>query len=107
MVDSIELAGDVVTGATALGGLLLVYIGGVATSYASFARGEQALVRDRHQSKAWFAVLGLVAAMLAAGTAIIGKWLHSPCMASVSVVLFVLSLLWGCIIAILLAREIH
>lgn len=107
MISAIELASDVVTGGTALGGLLLVYVGGVTASYASFEKTQQSAVRARHQSKAWLSVIGLIFALLAAALAVLGKWFGNECIASVSVVLLLLALLWGCGAAILSAREIH
>ena len=107
MSSSIELASDVVTGGTALGGLLLVYIGGVTASYGSFQKAEQGPVRAKHQTKAWLAVIGLFFALGSAAAAVVGKWLDYECLASAAVIALVIALLWGCLAAILSAKEIH
>jgi hypothetical protein len=74
MTSSVELTGDVVTGATALGGLILVYLGGVVTSFASYDRAAQTSVKRKHQIRAWFAVAALILSMLSAAFALMGKW---------------------------------
>jgi uncharacterized membrane protein YdjX (TVP38/TMEM64 family) len=76
MVDPLELAADVVTGATALAGLILVYLGMVVSGFAGFQREQQATVRAAHQLRAWFAFVGMTLAIVAAVLALIGKWAH-------------------------------
>src|SRR5882757_5965406 len=71
----VELSGDVVTGASALAGLFLVYLGNVATAFSTFDRTQQASVRGSHQTRGWLAFAGIVFAILAAGLALLGKWL--------------------------------
>jgi hypothetical protein len=92
MVDSLELASDVVTGGTALGG---------------FQKEQQGPVRARHQAKAWLAVVGLFFSLGSAGAAIIGKWLNIECAATTAIVFLIIALLWGCLVAVLSAKEIH
>jgi hypothetical protein len=107
MAGSIELASDVVTGGTALGGLLLVYIGGVTASYSGFQKAEQGPVRAKHQTKAWLAVIGLFFSLGSAGAAVVGKWLDNECAATAAIISLIVALLWGCLAAILSAKEIH
>jgi hypothetical protein len=106
MANPLELSGDVVAGATALAGLILVYLGGVSSEYAGFDKQAQATVRYRLQVKAWLAVIGLVLSILSAGLALIGKWSGIECIVSVAILLLLISLLWGSWIAISIAREI-
>jgi len=106
MVAATELTSDIVAGGTALGGLFLVYTGGLATSYSSFSREQQAHVRAKFQTKSWLAVFGLIAALLSAGIAIIAKWFTSECAASVSAIIFVIAIVWACGVAIISAKEI-
>jgi hypothetical protein len=73
MVDPIEIAGDVVTGATALAGLILVYLGSVAAGYASFQREQQGAVRRSFAFRAWFSFAGMVLAISAAMLALMAS----------------------------------
>jgi hypothetical protein len=107
MAAAIELASDVVAGGAALGGLFLVYIGGLTTSYGNFSREQQPHVRAKFQNKAWLAVVGLVAALLSAGMAVIGKWAANECIVAASAVLFTISVIWAIGVAILSAKEIR
>ena len=106
MVPAVDLTSDVVAGGTALGGLLLVYLGGVTVSYAGYERTAQNAVRARHQRKAWFSVIGLLFALLATVAAVLGKWLDVPCLSVAAVVGLLIAAAWGCVIAILSAKEI-
>jgi hypothetical protein len=42
-----ELAADIIAGSTVFAGLIIVYIGSVATAYASHTKPEQSTVRPR------------------------------------------------------------
>jgi hypothetical protein len=106
MVDPVEIAADVVTGATALAGLVLVYLGSVAAGYAGYEIEQQRTIRSRFQARAWFAFVGMVLAIIAAMLAIVGKWTHDTCVASAAIALLLLALLWGIAIALLTVREI-
>jgi hypothetical protein len=107
MTAAIELASDVVAGGTALGGLFLVYIGGLTASFGGYSREQQPHVRSKFQTKAWLAVVGLIGALIAAGVAIAGKWFENNCAVSAAIVLFVLTIVLACVVAVLSAREIH
>ena len=74
MADALDLGSDVITGATALGGLILVYVGGVTASFASYERTAQAKVKRRHRRKAWSGVAGVILSMASAACALIAKW---------------------------------
>lgn len=107
MVDPVEISGDVVTGATALAGLVLVYLGSVAAGYAGFDAEQQRSVRASFQARGWFAFVGMVLAIIAAMLALVGKWLHNPCVAIAAIILLLLALLWGIAVAFLTIREVR
>jgi hypothetical protein len=105
VVKPVELAGDVVTGASALAGLFLVYLGNVATAFSTFDKSQQTSVRGSHQTRGWLAFAGTVFAILAAGLALLGKWLGSQCIASGAIVLLLLALVWGAGLAFVASRD--
>ena len=100
------LAGDVIAAGAALAGLILVYLGAVATEYASFERTAQDAVRPTFMRRAWFAAAGVMLSIAASGIAVLGKWLGQVSLVGGSVVLLALALIWSAIIAILLAVEV-
>jgi hypothetical protein len=102
----LPLAGDIVAASAALAGLLIVYLGGVAGEYAAFTKTAQASVRGSFQSRAWFAVLGVVFSIFACGSAALAKWQASPLVAGVSLVLFACTLFWSALSAVLIALEV-
>jgi hypothetical protein len=106
MVDPLELAADVVTGATALAGLVLVYMGMAVSGFAAFQREQQGSVRARYQVRIWFAFVGMVLAILSAMLALVGKWAHNGCVLAAGIVLLLLALVWGIALAFLTVREI-
>ena len=107
MVDSIGIAGDVVTGATALAGLVLVYLGSVASGFAGFEREQQRTMKSSFQRRAWFGFAGMVVAILSAALALAGKWTNNGCIVASAIALLLLALLWGIAIAFLTVREIR
>jgi uncharacterized membrane protein len=107
MANPIELASDVVAGATALAGLVLVYLGAVASSFGSYEKQAQGAVRAAHQRRAWFAFLGVFCAIVAAALAVLGKWAENRCVAAASIVFLLVALVWGAITALLTALEVR
>ncbi|HZR62861.1 MAG TPA: hypothetical protein VFA80_18100 [Xanthobacteraceae bacterium] len=105
-VGLLPLGGDVIAAGTVLAGLILVYLGAVATEYASFQKTEQGAVRPVFMRRAWFAVLGIVFSIAAAGLAVLGKWLALSCVVGTAAILLALALVWSVVIALLLAAEI-
>ena len=102
----LTLGGDVIAAGTVLAGLILVYLGGVATEYAGFDRTAQPAVRTRFMRRAWFAAIGIVLSIAATGLAVLGKWLSNVCLVGSSTVLLAIALIWSALIAILLAAEV-
>jgi hypothetical protein len=102
----LPLAGDIVAASAALAGLLIVYLGGVASEYASFAKTAQASVRGSFQSRAWFAVGGVLFSVFACGSAALAKWQASPLVAGVSLFLFACTLFWSALSAVFIALRL-
>jgi hypothetical protein len=103
---ALGLAGDVIAASAALAGLILVYLGAVASGYASFEKTQQGSVRASFQRRAWFAVVGILFSVAACGSAALAKWLANACVAGASLVLFALTLFWAALSAILIALEV-
>jgi hypothetical protein len=103
----ISLSGDVIAGGAALAGLILVYLGSVATGYSGFTAEQQRSVRTSFQRRAWFAVVGVVLSIAASGTAVLGKWLSNVCLAGSGAVLLSLALVWVVATAVLIAFEVR
>jgi hypothetical protein len=107
MTKPVELAGDVVTGASALAGLFLVYLGNIGIAFDGFTREERGTVRGRFQTRAWLAFVGIVLAILSAILAILGKWTGSEFVAADGAILLVVALGWGIGIAIVAAKDVR
>lgn len=80
MAAATEVAGDVLQAATALGGLLLVFIGAVAAGFDSYDKASQASVRAKYQRRGWLAFVGFFLALVSAGLALAGKWATNSCL---------------------------
>jgi hypothetical protein len=107
VASAFELGGDVVTGASALAGLFLVYLGNVAIAFGTFDKAQQASVRGAFQTRAWLAFAGIIFAIPAATLALIGKWLDNQFIAGDAVVLLLLALLWGGAVALVAVRDVR
>lgn len=107
MIDPVNLAGDVIAAGAALAGLLLVYIGSVATSFGGFEKAQQASVKGAHQLRAWLGFVGFMFALVASGLGIIGKWLNHGPTSAAAVIFLALTLLWVAGAALQTTRDIR
>ncbi len=101
-----DVAGDIVAAASAIAGLILVYIGALSASFSTFEPQERRTVRGGFQLRAWFAFVGLSISLLALSLALIGKWLNIPCMAIFSLATLIFALFWVLATAVLTVMEI-
>jgi hypothetical protein len=106
MAQAAEVAGDIVTAGSAISGLILVYIGSLTASFATYQPTEKKAVVASYSQRAWFAFIGLVLFMIAIVLALIGKWLDVPCMIIGALVLLIVALIWVLVTAILTVLEI-
>ena len=106
MEKAVEIAGDIVAAGAAVSGLILVYIGGLSASFATFQPQEKKSVRDSFLRRAWFAFVGLVLFLLAVTLALFGKWLSIPCMVVASLILLIVAFVWVLATAVLTVLEI-
>jgi hypothetical protein len=92
---ALEVSGDIVAAATALAGLVLVFLGATSTSYESYPSiMKDTRVRARFRRRAWFGFTGFVLALLAVGLALIAKWLHCEWAANWALAFFAVALIW-------------
>lgn len=106
-MDGVSASGEVVTAGTALAGLILIYIGSVATAFeARQPGGERNAVKLVFLTRAWLAFVGFVLALLASGLAIIGKWIGSPCTGNVSVWVLLAAFVWAVFAVVQVIRGI-
>jgi hypothetical protein len=103
----VELAGDVVTGATALAGLFLVYLGNTAAAFSSFETPDQSRVKGVYQARGWLAFAGIASAIVAAILAVAGKWAHSNSFAGAGIILLLVALLVGASVAAIAVLDIR
>ena len=106
-MDGAAVSEEVVGAATALAGLILIYIGTQAATFGSYQAQEQKSVRGRFLRRAWFAFIGFVLALLAAGLGIVGKWVGSPCTSNVSVWALLAAFAWALFATLQTVREIE
>jgi hypothetical protein len=72
-LDIVSDASDIAAAATALAGLILVYLGAVAVRYETLDPKHQSAVRDDYRRHARIAFRGIVIALLAAIAALTAK----------------------------------
>jgi phosphatidylglycerophosphate synthase len=106
MPSAVNVAGEVASAATALAGLLLVFLGLISNSYGAYQAQERGTVRARYQMRAWFAFVGFVLALLSALLALVGKWLANDCAAIVALAVLAVSVVWAFFAGLLSVREI-
>jgi hypothetical protein len=103
---AVEVAGDVATAASAMAGLVLVFIGAISSSFDSYQKAEQRAVLARYRRRAWFAFAGFVLALLSTLSALIAKWRTWECAAEASLMLLFVALIIVLAAAFFAVREI-
>ncbi len=68
-MESDTLASQLLPAATALAGLILVFLGGVFNAYESYDTEQKSAVRAKYQLRGWLAFSGFVLALFAAAVA--------------------------------------
>lgn len=107
MPSALPIAGEITGSATALAGLILVFLGATATAFDSYETREKSTVRPRYQRRAWFAFVGFALALVSALCALVAKWLTNECAGLAAFVLLVLALIWVLFAALSAVREIR
>jgi hypothetical protein len=102
-----ELAGDIIAGSSAFAGLIIVYVGSVATAYSGYTREEQRTVRPKLRRRAAIAAVGVGLAACSSTLALCGKWASSNWMVGLAAILMIFTLAWGIGVAIESVREIR
>lgn len=101
-----EIASEVAGAGTALAGLILVYLGAVAASYASYSADTQIDVRRTYRLQAWWAFAGVAISLAAAACGIISKANGSDCLATVAAGLLFLAFVWALLSALFTASGV-
>jgi hypothetical protein len=105
MIQWVSAAGDLASAATALGGLLLVFIGMVASGFGSYDTEDQSSVRKAFLVKGGFALAGFILALIAAALALGGKLTESACLVKWACASLAVSFIVAAIAAILSVWE--
>lgn len=98
--------GMLFSGATALAGLILVFLGGTINAYESYESIEKRSVRNKFRARAWLGFAGFVFAILSALTALSLVYFDSPALEQFSFVTILVSFGFVIALAILAVKEI-
>lgn len=102
----LSIMSDVATSATALGGLILVFLGSVIAGFDSYPKASQKAVLPKFKQRARFSLAGFLLALSSAASALIAEWLALSWLAAISFALLVLSFLAAATIAVNETRDI-
>ncbi|MCZ6878571.1 MAG: hypothetical protein O7G29_10570 [Acidobacteria bacterium] len=75
-MDKNTLMNQLLSGGTALAGLILVFLGGIFTAYSSYGPEQQSSVRDKYKCRARMAFAGFACALASAVSAIMANWFY-------------------------------
>lgn len=106
MVAWVETSGDLASAATALAGLLLVFLGAVSAAFASYEKTQQRAVLGKYRTRAFLAFAGFILSLVAAGLAIAAKLLASKCLVIAAVCVLALAIVPVVVAAVLTVMEI-
>ena len=102
-LDLVSVTSDIVNAATALAGLILVYLGAVAVRYETLDPKDQSTARDVYRRHARRAFRGIVIALVAAVAALTAEALKSEPYATIIAVVAFIALLMSFFIAVMAA----
>lgn len=93
--------------ATALAGLVLVFLGATSASYESYDPLLRVRnIRARFQRRAWFGFIGFCLALVTVILALYGKVTESITSVEIALVLFVIAIVWLLIAALFTVLDI-
>ena len=102
-LDIVSVASDIATAASALAGLILVYLGAVAIRFETLDPKDQSSARDIYRRHARRAFRGIVIALVAAIAALTAKSVKSEPYATMIAAMALLALLMSFFIAVMAA----
>ncbi len=102
----IAIAGDIAGAATALAGLLLVFLGAAANSFFGYEKTAQGSVRSKYKGRAWLAFAGFCASTLAAALAMYGHYSEGACAVGAAFALLIAAFVFSLIAALLIVLDI-
>jgi hypothetical protein len=106
MASAGEISGDITAAASALAGLLLVYIGSLSASFATYQPTERRAVVSSYKRRAWFAFIGLAIFLVTVVLSLFGKLLVVPCLVLAALALLIIATIWTLVTAIFTVQEI-
>lgn len=106
MSNALGMAGDVSSASAALAGLLLVFMGSIATAFDGYHKQEQRVVLSRFRLRIWFAFIGFFLAIAATFLSLLANWLKLECAAIGAIILLFISLGWAIAAAIRAALDV-
>lgn len=79
-VDQAAIMSQVFNGATALAGLLLVFLGNILAGFERYEAEERGSVRDKFKRRAHVSFTGFLAALISAALALLFNWCPTDCL---------------------------
>lgn len=101
-----SIAGDLASAATALGGLILVFLAATVAGYQSYAATAQPSVDWKFRSRVWLAFGALLLAFVSAGISLYAKAAANGAATWVSITLLAIAAIVTLIVAILTVLEV-
>jgi hypothetical protein len=107
MASAIDVAGDITAAATALAGLLLVFLGVVTSGFESYSADAKDAVLAKFRRRGWLAFGGFVFALLSAAFSLAGKWTSQPCLVVIAIICLASSFVVATMAALLNMTDIR
>ena len=105
-MDVVGASPDLLASATALAGLVLIFLGNTVASYGQYPTEDQGDVRAQFARRGWFAFGAFVVCLCSALASLAAQELTSRCLGLAGVALLVLALILVAALGLLTVREI-
>jgi hypothetical protein len=105
-LDSLSIAGETVAAASALAGLVVVYLGNLHGAFTHLPPDKQRRVKARFRKRAIIAFEGVTISLVAAALGAVGKSLGCELVADISTLVLLAAFWWGIRIAWMTRQEV-
>lgn len=85
-----DISGDLAAAATALAGLMLVFMGAVSTGFDAYDAAQQTAVKGKYLRRVWLAFAGFLSSLIAAACGLLGKWYQCDALVGWSLLILLL-----------------
>jgi len=107
MPSAIPITPDVIVAATALAGLIFVYLGAAVTGFDGHTKNEQHAARAHYRRRVWLASVGFILSLVSVFAALLAEWFGLAYLAVASIVCLFVAFMVVLLIVMITVRAVR